>query len=441
MPLDPRSYEQRRQRFAERIGPRAAALLVSAPEAVRSNDVHFPFRQDNDLLYLTGFPEPGSACLLRPGHPTEPFVLFVRRRDPEQETWTGRRFGVEGAVATFGANAAYPIEELESRISDLVADRDELYFSFGRDESLNGKVLDWLKQWQRQRPRTGKGPTSVLDPALLLHEMRLFKEPAELELMRRAATISAAAHRAAMLEARPGDHEFNVEAIVDYNFRRCGATAPAYPSIVAGGDNATILHYTANDQPLRDGDLLLIDAGAEFDGYCADITRTFPVGATFTPDQRSIYDLVLESQLEAIRTVQPGVPHDAPHERAVEVLVRGLCRLGLLHGEPEQLIKDGAYRKFYMHRTSHWLGMDVHDVGSYRVGEAPRSLEPGMVLTVEPGLYIAADCADVPAAFRGIGVRIEDDVLVTPTGHEVLTADAPKDGDEIEALRQDALSN
>jgi Xaa-Pro aminopeptidase len=433
--LSQETYSRRRRAVLDRLGPRAAAIVPSAPVSTRSNDVEYPYRPDNDFLYLTGFREPEAVCLLVPGHPKGEFVLFVRPRDRERETWTGRRSGVEGAVAEYGADQAYGVQELDKVVGEYVADREHLYYCFGRDAELNERVTRWLQQWRQGRPRTGKGPIGLLDPGAILHEMRLIKTDEELGEMRRAAAIARSAHQAAIEAVRPGMFEYEIEAVLDYTFRRHGASGPAYPSIVAAGTNATILHYTENDQRIGADDLLLIDAGAEYRGYCSDVTRTFPAGPRFSPAQRRIYEIVLRAQLAAIDVVRPGVAVNAPHQRAVEVLVDGLLEIGLLQGDAADIIANEKYRPYYMHRTSHWLGMDVHDVGSYKAGDDFRTLEPGMVLTVEPGLYIAADGEDAEPRFRGIGVRIEDDVLVTAAGHEVLSAGIPKAVDEIEAIR------
>jgi len=427
-------FADRRRRVMNRIGSNAAALFVAAPIAVRSNDVEHRYRQDNDLLYLTDFAEPEAACLLLPGHPKEEYVLFVRPRDPERETWTGRRAGVEGALAEFGAQAVYPIDKLDEKVNEYVGERDYLYYAFSRDSIFNNRVTAWMRQWQQMRARTGSGPIALLDPGPIVHEMRVIKDDSEIGMLRRAIAIAVQGHRAAMQSARDGVQEYEIEALLDYTFRRLGGTGPAYPSIVAGGVNATILHYTTNDQALRAGELLLIDAGAEFGGYCADITRTFPIGGRFSRAQRALYDVVLQAQRAAINSVRPGVHVDDPHKCAVEALVDGLLTLGIVKGDRKEIVERELYRPFYMHRTSHWLGMDVHDVGKYKLEGHSRLLEPGMVLTVEPGLYIAADRTDVDPGYRGIGIRIEDDVLVTADGHEVLSADAPKDPVELEGL-------
>ncbi|MCX8073471.1 MAG: aminopeptidase P N-terminal domain-containing protein [Candidatus Binatia bacterium] len=438
-PFPTEVYADRRRRFMEQIGANAAALFVAAPVALRSHDVEYPYRPDNDLLYLTGFPEPESACLLLPGHPEQDYVLFVRPYDSERQVWVGGHAGVEGAVREYGARRAYPIQQIDEVVGELVSQREELFFRFGRDPEWNRRVVGWMRQWQELRPRSGRGPVSLRDPAVILHEMRLRKEPVEVERMRVAAQIAAEGHCRALREVRPGMYEFEVEALLDSTFRSLGASGPAYPSIVAAGANATVLHYTHNDCPCLEGQLLLIDAGAEYAFYCSDITRTFPIGRRFSPPQRDLYEVVLAAQKAAIEVVRPGARYDEPHRRAVEVLVDGLVQLHLLTGSVEENIAQERYRRFFMHRTSHWLGMDVHDVGMYKCNDEFRKLEPGFVLTVEPGLYIGEDCADVPAEFRGIGIRIEDDVLVTPEGREVLTASVPKEVVEIEALRREAV--
>ena len=430
------TYAARRQAFLKQMGD-GIAIFPAAPTSIRSQDVEYRYRQNNDLYYLTGFPEPESLCLLSPNHDKEQFILFVRPRDKEKETWTGKRFGVEGAQEFFGVDAAYTIEQLDEVLPEHLLAAEKIYYGLGRDERLNTKILDFVNQGRQQRPRSGHGPVALIDPSDLLHEMRLFKTPQEIDLMRHAVKASAAAHHAALHETRPGMHEYEIEALLEYHFRRNGAEGPAYPSIVASGANATILHYISNDQQMQAGDLLLIDAGSEYACYCSDVTRTFPVGREFSAPQRAIYSLVLTAQKHAIEMIRPGIGFDDVHQRATEILINGLRDLGLLSGSTESILEKGDYRQFYMHRTSHWLGMDVHDVGKYRVGDESRTLEPGMVLTVEPGLYIAAD-ADVPAAYQGIGVRIEDDVLVTANGYDVLTSAIPKEIDDIEAARRGA---
>jgi Xaa-Pro aminopeptidase len=434
--MDKALFAARRARIAEHMDG-GVMLLAAAPERPRTADILYPYRQDSDFAYVTGFLEPDAVCVIAP-EAAEKFVLFVRPRDPEREIWTGNRAGVEGAVEQYGADAAFPIDELEKTLPRFLEKAPHAYHSVLRDDALVGRLLALIRRAQEAVPRTGTGPTAIREPGDILHEMRLRKEPVELDAMRDAIAIACEAHREAMRSARPGMYEYEIEALVDFTFRRRGASGPAYPSIVATGRNATVLHYTDNDRRLGPNELLLIDAGAERAGYCADVTRTFPTGARYAPAQRDLYEAVLAAQLAAIAAVQPGTTLEAVHTVALRVLVEALIAHGILAGPIDEAIEKGTYRRFYMHRTSHWLGRDVHDVGRYAEGGAPRPLEPGMVLTVEPGLYIAADAEDVPAPFRGTGIRIEDDVLVTANGREVLSAAAPKQVDEVEALRAEA---
>jgi Xaa-Pro aminopeptidase len=436
--LQPSDFQQRRQRLAQRLKKNSVAILASAPALHRNRDTEYPYRQHSDFFYLTGFDEPEAVMVLAPGRKEGEYVLFCREFDPEQAIWTGKHAGLEGARAQFGADEAFPITELAKQLPELLADRERVYYHIGYDAPLDATVMAAVNV-VRGRSRTGvQAPGEFVALERELHELRLFKAPAELELMRQAAKVSVAAHRRALRVARPGRYEYEVEAELLHEFGLHGCRSPAYPCIVAGGANACVLHYTANDQPLQDGDLLLIDAGAEFQNYAADITRTFPVNGRFSEAQRAIYELVLAAQAAAIAEVRPGQPWIEPHAAAVRTLTAGLVELGLLEGKVAKLIKDEAYKKFYMHRTGHWLGMDVHDVGAYKRGGKWRALEPGMVLTVEPGLYIAPACEEADPRFRGIGVRIEDDVLVTPDGCEVLTAGAPKSVADIEALMAEA---
>ncbi len=437
--MDMASYAKRREAFADSMGE-GVAIIPAAPQSTRSNDVEYRYRQDNDLLYLTGFPEPNCLCVLSPQHERERFILFVQPRDRQKETWTGKRYGVDGAREVFGADAAYTIDQVREVLPEHLARTDTVCFAAGRDERMTALIRELIDNSRSGRARTGRGVVSLVDPAAILHEMRLFKSAGELDLMRRAVAASADAHVAAMRGVRDGAFEYELEALLEYHFRAAGGSGWAYPSIVASGANATILHYTQNDRRMRDGDLVLIDAGAEFDGYCSDVTRTFPVGAAYTPPQRRIYEIVLRAQREGIAAVRPGASMEEVHKRATEVLVDGLLEIGLLEGEAGELMEKGEHTRFYMHRTGHWLGLDVHDVGRYRVDGVSRPLEPGMVLTVEPGLYIAEDLEQVRDDYRGIGVRIEDDVLVTEGGHEVLSAAIPKEADEIEAIRREALA-
>jgi Xaa-Pro aminopeptidase len=413
--------------------PNSVAILPSGREVTRSNDTEFRFRQDSDFYYLTGFNEPDSVAVIAPGR-DERFTLFVRPRDPEKEIWTGRRAGVEGAKETFGADAAFPTEEFHSKLGDILNGARNLYYRLGGHPDMDQAVISQLARMRSMGRRGVHPPHAVIDPGTILHEMRLFKTEDEMRHMQRAADIAAEAHREAMKHAKPGMREYEVEALIEYIFRRSGAGAPAYSSIVGAGANATILHYVNNDAEIKPGDLLLVDAGAEYEGYASDITRTFPVGGRFTEAQREIYELVLDCQQQCIEMVAPGVTLEDMHKRSVEILTEGMVRLGLLQGDVPKLIEEEQYKKFYMHRLGHYLGMDVHDVGSYQQDGEPRAVEPGIVMTVEPGIYISETAEGIPDKYRGIGVRIEDDVLVTPDGHKVLTDAAPKQIEEIEAL-------
>ncbi|MGH7907947.1 MAG: aminopeptidase P N-terminal domain-containing protein [Candidatus Binataceae bacterium] len=426
-------FRRRRKRFMDEIDG-AVAVMPSAPVSIRSRDVEYLYRQDSDYFYLTGFSEPESAAIFAPGHPEGEFVMFVRPRDKERETWTGRRAGIEGAIAEYGADKSYRIDELSEILPRYVRTAGKIYYPLGENERLTARIIELMRDAESTRQRFGAGPSALFDPREIIHEHRLFKQPEELEAMRRAIAISKEAHQRAMEQARGDMGEWEIEALLDYAFRSQGASGPAYPSIVASGANATVLHYIHNDRRMKRGDLLLIDAGSEYDYYASDITRTFPVGARFTPVQRALYELVLEAQLKGIESISPGVSFDAPHDAAVRTLVEGMRELKLLAGSADDLIASIAYRRFYMHRTSHWLGMDVHDAGRYRVDGQTRKLEPGMVLTVEPGIYISADDETAPPEMRGAGIRIEDDVLVTSSGHEVLSAAIPKRIAEVEVF-------
>jgi Xaa-Pro aminopeptidase len=426
-------YADRRAELMRRLGPDAALLLASPPEQLRNGDTHFKFRQDSDILYLTGFEEPGTVVVVRPGHETMRFVLFVRPRDPAEETWTGRRAGVEGAVRDFHADAAFTPAELDDKLAQILAGVQEIHYPFGREPALDAAVARLLGRLRVQERRGTRAPVRLVDARVTLHEMRLIKSPQEVAIQRRAAEITAEAHIAAMLAAKSAASEHEIEALVDYTFRKNGGTGPGYPTIVGGGANATILHYVENRARLVRGELLLVDAGCEIDGYTADVTRTSPIGARFSPAQRRLYEAVLETQVEAIEAVKPGATLDAIHKQVVERLTKHLVTLGLLTGDVPALIESGAHKAFYMHRTSHWLGMDVHDVGFYSEGGVSRPLVPGMVLTIEPGLYVAED-APVPPEYRGLGIRIEDDILVTADGHDNLTIATPKSVADIEDL-------
>jgi Xaa-Pro aminopeptidase len=422
---------QRREEFMRRI-PGGIAIFPAAPAAVRNSDVEHPYRQDTDFYYLTGFEEPQAVAVLTPNHPEHRFVLFVQPKDREREVWTGWRAGAEGAKRDYGADAAFTIDKLEEELPKLAEKTDRIYYRFGGDPTFDERMIGFMRLFQRQRQREGTGPTSLIDPAEMLHEMRLIKTPGELELLRRAIEITCEGHIAAMEALRPGVYEYQLDATLGYVFRKNGSPRCGYATIVGAGANATVLHYTTNNRRIEDGDLVLIDAGAEFGYYTGDVTRTLPAGGRFTGDQAALYQLVLDAQLQAIDTIRPGATFIDPHDRTVRVLTEGLVRLGLLEGEVDKLIEENKFRKFFMHRTSHWLGMDVHDAGPYKVGDEWRRLAPGMVMTVEPGLYIAEDAEDVDPRYRGIGIRIEDDVLVTDNGHEVLSARVPKTISDIE---------
>jgi Xaa-Pro aminopeptidase len=431
------TYARRRAELMRRMAG-GIAIVATAPPAVYSNDVEYRYRPDSDFYYLTGFREPEAVAVIAPGNDAARYILFVRPRDPERELWAGARAGVEGATEVHGADAAFPIDQLESELARLLGATDKTYFALGRNQSRTDQVLEILRRARAERPRTGSGPVALLDPSTLLHEMRMYKSPEEIAMMREAARISCIAHRDAMIHTRAGQFEYEVEALVESTFRRHGAAGPAYPTIAAAGANATILHYQDNDQRMDGTDMMLLDAGAELGCYSADITRTYPISTAFSPLHRDVYTVVLNAQEAAIEAAQPGAPFDAPHQRAVRVLCEGLVSMGLLDGDVDDLIEREEYRRYFMHRTSHWIGVDVHDVGLYRQNGSPRLLEPGMVLTIEPGLYVAANAKEAPERFRGIGIRIEDDVLITEHGNDVLSADAPKDIAGIEALRREA---
>ncbi|HEY3580214.1 MAG TPA: Xaa-Pro aminopeptidase [Pyrinomonadaceae bacterium] len=419
--------------FMRRMQPNSVAIIPAAREATRSNDTHYRFRQDSDFFYLTGFEEPEAIAVIKPGE-THEYVLFVRPRDPEREIWDGRRAGVEGAKSEFGAQEAFPVAEFDAKLTDILNDAETLYYRLGVHHDLDDKIVREIARMRGLNRKPIHPPTTIIDPATIVHELRVIKSPDELELMQKAADIAAEAHVEAMKAARPGMREYELEALIEQVFRRHGAAGPAYTSIVGAGPNATVLHYINNDGELRDGELLLVDAGAEYKGYASDITRTFPINGRYSQPQREIYELVLKAQMSCVEMVRPGVTHDQLKQHSIEVLTEGMIELGLLQGEPEQVIKDKKYEKFYMHGLGHMLGIDVHDVGAYYHGKESRALEPGVVMTVEPGLYIAPDTKDVPEKYLGIGVRIEDDVLCTNNGPRVLTNKVPKDPQEVEAL-------
>ena len=438
--LSAESFVRRRQALLERLPTRAALLLPTSVEVLRSGDSHFPFRPDSDFYYATGFSEPNAVALLKHGAEDCSFTLFVQAKDPEREVWTGIRSGTTGAVSDYGADHAWPIGELSSQLEQSLADVDSLYFDAAR-HPLTDRLLKSVLAKLRSGRKAQKGPTSIVDPSELLGELRLLKGADEIKLMREGARITAEAHGAAMAQVRAGMHEYEIEALLHYTFRRHGAWGWAYPSIVGGGANACILHYVTNNDVFAEGDLMLIDAGAEVDGYASDVTRTSPVSGRFSEAQGQLYQVVLDAQEAAIAAVRPGATIDSIHEITVRSLCGGLLELGLLEGNLSELIADESYRRYYMHRTSHWLGLDVHDVGRYQLSDGvARPLVPGMVITVEPGLYIAPDDELAPARYRGIGIRIEDDILVTADGYENLTEAIPKSIAAIEALQAGRLS-
>ncbi|WP_287275098.1 MULTISPECIES: aminopeptidase P N-terminal domain-containing protein [unclassified Okeania] len=429
-------YKQRRKQLMTKIG-NGTAIFRSAPMAVMHNDVEYAYRQDSDFFYLTGFNEPEAVAVIAPHHEKHKFVLFVQPKDQAKETWTGYRAGVEIAKEKYGADAAFSINELNKKLPEYLKGADKIYYRLGRDRHFNETILRHWQNLMRVYPRTGTGPIAIQDAGTVLHPMRLLKSTAELEQMRKAADIAVDAHNHAMKFAKAGQFEYQIQAEMEYIFSRHGAT-PAYPSIVASGANSCILHYIENNRQMQENDLLLIDAGAAYNYYNSDITRTFPISGKFTPEQKVIYELVLRAQQAAISEVKPGNPYKQFHDTAVRVLVEGLIDLKLLKGNIDEIIEKEKYKHLYMHRTGHWLGLDVHDVGVYQWGEEPQNLQPGQVLTVEPGIYIGPNIKSVEGQpevydrWRGIGVRIEDDVLVTAEGNEVLTAGVPKLVEELE---------
>ncbi|UNK50940.1 aminopeptidase P N-terminal domain-containing protein [Lysobacter sp. S4-A87] len=428
-----KAYARRRKQLMRMAGDDAILVLPAALERIRSRDTHYPYRQDSDLLYLTGFPEPEAVLVLVPGRKHGEVLLFCRERDPEREGWDGPRFGPEGAVEAFGLDDAYPITDLDDILPGLLEGRSRVYYHFGRDQEFDLKLIGWLNRVRAMVRQGAQPPHEFLELGHLLDELRLFKDRDEIRLMQRAADISVLAHEAAMRAARPGMHEYELQAELERVFRSYDAE-PAYSSIVGAGSNACVLHYRANNAQARDGELVLVDAGAEYRGYAADITRTFPVSGRFSKEQRALHDLVGAAQAASLAQARVGIAYEAGHVAAVETLTEGLLKLGLLKGRLEKNLADGSYKRFYRHKTGHWLGLDVHDVGEYRIDGESRLLEPGMVFTIEPGLYVAPDDTTVDAKWRGIGIRTEDDVLVTQDGCEVLTGKLARSADEIEAL-------
>ncbi|WP_273909858.1 Xaa-Pro aminopeptidase [Pseudomonas fontis] len=433
-------YARRRKALMAQMEPNSIAILPAAAVAIRNRDVEHVYRQDSDFQYLSGFPEPEAVIALIPGREHGEYVLFCRERNPERELWDGLRAGQEGAIRDFGADDAFPITDIDDILPGLIEGRDRVYSAMGSNAEFDRHLMEWINLIRSKAGMGSQPPNEFVALDHLLHDLRLYKSAAEVKVMREAAAISARAHVRAMQACRAGLHEYSLEAELDYEFRKGGARMPAYGSIVAAGRNSCILHYQENNAPLKDGDLVLIDAGCEIDCYASDITRTFPVSGRFSPEQKAIYELVLKAQEAAFAVIAPGKHWNHAHEATVQVITQGLVELGLLKGKLEELIESEAYRAFYMHRAGHWLGLDVHDVGEYKVGGQWRVLEAGMALTVEPGIYIAPDNQNVAKKWRGIGVRIEDDVVVTKQGCEILTSGVPKTVAEIEALMAAARS-
>jgi Xaa-Pro aminopeptidase len=434
MSISKTEFARRRKNLMALMAPNSIAIIPSAREQVRSRDTGYPFRQDSDFYYLSGFVEPDAVLVMLPGRRHGQFIMFCRERDPGREQWHGHRAGPEGACEKFDADDAFPIGDIDDILPGLLEGRERVYYSMGRSAEFDRQIMGWVNSIRGKESTGAVPPGEFTDLDHMLHELRLFKSAAELRLMRRAADITARAHRRAMQACRGGLYEYQLEAELQHEFTTSGARFPAYPSIVGSGQNACVMHYVENSGRMRDGDLVLIDAGCELEYYASDVTRTFPVNGRFSAEQRALYELVLRAQLAAIAEIKPGNHWNQPHDASVRTFTEGLVALGLLKGSVANLIKRNAYRAFYMHRVGHWLGLDVHDVGDYRVGDEWRLLEPGMVMTVEPGLYISQDNTRVAKKWRGVGIRIEDDVVVTDAGCEVISAGVPKTVVEIEAL-------
>jgi len=410
------------------------AILPGANLVTRNSDVDYMFRQDSDFHYLTGFDEQDAVFVLIPGRAHGEAILFCRERDPEQERWHGKITGPERAMQLYGMDDAFPISDIDDILPGLIEGKSRLYYSMGQQQEFDASVIGWVNSIASSQHKGTRPPGEFVQLGHLVHELRLFKSKQEIDVMKYAAKVTADAHERIMKESEPGLYEYELEAELNHTFMRGGARSAAYPSIVGSGNNANILHYIENDQVMKSGDLVLVDAGAEYESYAADVTRTFPVNGQFTPAQKEVYEIVLAAQAAGIEMVQPGNHWNQPHEAVVRVISQGLIDLKLLEGDLETIIKEEHYKKFYMHRTGHWLGLDVHDVGEYRIGDEWRVFEQGMVTTIEPGIYISEDLTGVPARYRGIGIRIEDNVLVTKSGNEVLTAHIPKTISQIEAI-------
>jgi Xaa-Pro aminopeptidase len=427
-------YAARRKDLMSMMGDNSIAVIASASEKVRSKDTLYPYKQSTNLSYLCGFAEPSAVMVLIPKRVQGEFLLFCRDKNPLRETWDGHRMGPLAAKNTLGVQDAFPIDDIEDILPGLLEDKSRVYYSAGKDKAFDSRLMHWVDEVRNNRSVEGHSTCEFVDLDHLLGELRLIKSAAEIKLMRKAADISAKAHCRAMKHCKVGQKEYQLQAEIEHEFMMSGATGPAYTSIIGSGSNACVLHYIENTATLKSGDLVLIDAGCEYQNYAADITRTFPVNGKYSSAQAAIYDIVLAAQNAAIKTVAPGVAFDQANKAAIEVITRGLVDLGILSGDVESLIADGAYRDFYMHSVSHWLGMDVHDVGDYKVDNHWRVYEPGMLLTIEPGIYISEKNTSVDKKWRGIGVRIEDDILVTKKGYEILTEGVPKQREQIEKL-------
>lgn len=429
-----REIKLRRKKLMAQMEPNSIALLAAAPPRVRNSDAEYLYRQNSDFHYLTGFTEEKALLALIPGRKQGEVVLFCQQKDKAKELWHGTLMGPDVARKELEIDDAFPVDDMDDILPGLIEGRDRVYYSMGKDDRFDNQVMNWLKVIRSKAKIGAHPPGEFLMLDHLLHELRLIKSTNEIKLMQQAAKISAEGHKRAMAYCRPGIREYELEAELLHAFTRNGSRAPAYTSIVATGDNACILHYIENGSEVKAGDLVLIDAGCEYGHYASDITRTFPANGKFSPEQKAIYNIVLKAQLAAIEAIRPGVPWDEPHNISVKIITQGLVRLGIMNGRPSQLIKSEAYKDFYMHRIGHWIGMDVHDVGDYKIDDDWRLLEPGMVTTVEPGIYISPSNKKVPKKWRGIGVRIEDDVLITRNGNKVLSADIPKTIQEIESF-------
>ena len=427
-------YKRRRKHLMQIMGEDAVAILPAALVRMRNRDAEFQYRQDSDFHYITGFDEPEAVAVLVPGREHGEYILFCRENDKKMETWNGLRAGQDGAIDKYAADDSFPIDDIDDILPGLLENKEKVYYTMGVHPDFDQQVIKWVNRLREQTRIGIHTPSEFVSLDHQLHDMRLYKSAAEIKVMRKAAKISAKAHVKAMQFCKPGVYEYQLEAELLHTFMHEGARFPAYSSIVGGGKNGCILHYVENNEVLKNGDLVLIDAGAELECYASDISRTFPVNGKYSKEQRALYDIVLAAQYAAIEQVQPGNHWNDPHEAAIEVITQGLIDVGILEGDLETNIEDESYKDFYMHRTGHWLGMDVHDVGDYKVDNEWRVLEPGMVLTVEPGLYISADHENVAKKWHNIGIRIEDDVLVTKDGYDVLSKDVLKDPDEIETL-------